>query len=340
MSSGVTPVIEVTNSCKGQAFGAPRLPGIHGSGNSSTVTAMLGNPYVAFLPEARRGAAQLRPEETWWSWEGHRVHIARARRAGSPSRLLVIHGAGGHSGALWPLAALLADRGLDVAAVDLPLYGRTVTAHPEQVRYDHWVRLLCDLVAAEHDGRPLVVLGASIGGLLGLEVAARSGGVAAVTATCLINPRELRTQAHLTRFGPLGMLGGPLARLARGPVATATVPMRWVANLGRMSRDPGLTRLCAIDPRGGGARVPLGFLASWLRFRHTAPERITTQVTLLHPAEDAWTPVELSMRTLRRLAGPSRAVMLRGCGHFPVEEPGLGDLIDETARVALQLRHG
>ena len=33
MSSGVTPVIEVTNSCKGQAFGAPRLPGIHGSGN-------------------------------------------------------------------------------------------------------------------------------------------------------------------------------------------------------------------------------------------------------------------------------------------------------------------
>lgn len=299
---------------------------------------MTGNPYVAFLPEVRRAAASVPPEESWWSWEGHRVHIARARRAEAPSRLLLIHGAGGHSGALWPLAALLADRGIEVAAVDLPLYGRTISPRPEQVRYDHWVQLLCDLVTAEHDGRPLVVLGASIGGLLGLEVAGRTGGVAAVVATCLIDPTNLRTQTHLTRFGPLGVLAGPLSLLARGRLAATMVPMRWVAGLGRMSRDPGLSRLCAVDPLGGGARVPLGFLASWLRFPHTPPSRITTPVTLLHPAEDAWTPVELSVRTVRRLAGPGRVVMLRGCGHFPVEEPGLGDLIDEATQVAVQLR--
>ncbi|MDO5067832.1 MAG: alpha/beta fold hydrolase [Propionibacteriaceae bacterium] len=226
---------------------------------------MSDNPYVAFLPEVRRAAASAPPEESWWSWEGHRVHIARARRPESPLRLLLIHGAGGHSGALWPLAALLADRGLEAAAVDLPLYGRTISPRPEQVRYDHWVQLLCDLVAAEHDGRPLVVLGASIGGLLGLEVAARTSGVAAVVATCLIDPASLRTQAHLTRFGPLGVLAGPLSLLARGRLAATMVPMRWMAALGRMSRDTKLSRLCAVDPLGGGsagpARLP-GFLAA------------------------------------------------------------------------------
>ena len=82
---------------------------------------MTANPYASFLPPGRRSAAGLEPQETWWNWRGHKVHIARAHRPELSVRVLVIHGAGGHSGALWPLAALLAERGLDVAAVDLPL---------------------------------------------------------------------------------------------------------------------------------------------------------------------------------------------------------------------------
>jgi alpha-beta hydrolase superfamily lysophospholipase len=103
--------------------------------------------------------------------------------------------------------------------------------------------------------------------------------------------------------------------------------MSRVADLARMSRDPRLSRLCAADPLGGGARVPIGFLASYLRYRHAAPERMTVPVVLAHPSLDAWTPVELSMRTLRRFAAPTRTVMLRECGHFPIEEPGLAELI-------------
>ena len=97
--------------------------------------------------------------------------------------MLLVHGAGGHSGALWPIAALVASRGIDISAVDLPLYGRTRSLDPAAVRYDTWVDLLIDLVEAERDHRPLVLLGASIGGLLAYEVAARSPHVAAVAAT-------------------------------------------------------------------------------------------------------------------------------------------------------------
>lgn len=295
---------------------------------------MTASPYAAFLPPGRRSAAELEPEETWWSWKDHSVHIARARRRDASARVLVVHGAGGHSGALWPLAAQLAERGLDIAAIDLPLYGRTTSPKPNQVRYEDWVQLLEDLVEAEHDERPLILLGASIGGMLAYEVAARSPRVATVAATCLLDPQDWRARAHMTRFGPLGILGGTLSVLARGRLATAMVPMSWVADLSKMSRSPELSRLCATDPLGGGARVPLGFLASYMRYRHTPPESMRTPVALLHPSLDAWTPVELSMRVFRHIAAAGRVVMLRECGHFPIEEPGITDLVSALLDIA------
>lgn len=295
---------------------------------------MPANPYVQFLPARYRDPASLEPVTTWWQWRGHDVHIARAPAADAPARLLMIHGAGGHSGALWPIAAILASRGLDVSAVDLPLYGRTRSPDPATVRYDHWVELLVDLAAAEHDHRPLILLGASMGGLLAYEVAGRSPHVAAVAATCLLDPGDWRARARMTRYRPLGILGRSLSTLVRGRLARTMIPMSAVANLAKMSRDPGLSALCARDPRGGGAQVPLGFLASYMRYRHTAPENIAVPITLLHPGRDAWTPVELSVRVLSRAAGPAGSVMLRECGHFPIEEPGISDLISAVLELA------
>lgn len=290
-------------------------------------TAVTSNPYIGFLPAGRRRAAELEPESEWWPWREHRVHIARARRMDAPARVLVVHGAGGHSGALWPLAAQLAECGLDIAAIDLPLYGRTTSPHPNRVRYEHWVELLTDLVEAEHDERPLILLGASIGGMLAYQVASQSSRVAAVVATCLLNPRDWRARAHMARFSVLGILGGPLAFLAHGPISSLMVPMGWMANLSRMSHNPDLSRLCASDPHGGGAKVPLGFLASFLRYHHTPPETMTTPVILAHPGRDAWTPMELSMKLFRDIASADKAIVLDGCGHFPVEEPGLSTLV-------------
>jgi alpha-beta hydrolase superfamily lysophospholipase len=294
--------------------------------------------YAAFLPPARRAQAELEPAGTWWRWRDHDVHVLRRVAAQAPVRVLLVHGAGGHGAALWPVASLLPAEQVDLAAVDLPLYGRTTSADPATVRYEDWVALLQDLVAAEDDGRPLVLLGASIGGMLAYEVAATTDRVAAVVATCLLDPGDPRARAVMTRFGPLAVLGGPLARRLPRGLAGRRVTVSRVAALSRMSRDPGLSRLCADDRRGGGARVPLGFLASYLTYRHTSPERMRTPVTLAHPAQDAWTPVEVSARWLRRVAAPADLVVLRGCGHFPVEEPGLEDLVGAVLRVAAGVR--
>lgn len=292
--------------------------------------------YASFLPAPWRERVDLEPSRTWWDWRGHEVHVLRRRNPDAPVRVVLVHGAGGHSAALWPVASLLPEDHVELSAVDMPLYGATVSPDPAAVRYEDWVALLCAFVDSEDDGRPLVLLGASIGGMLAYEVAARTGDAAAVVATSLLDPRDPRVRAVITRFGRLGVLGGPLARLLPAGLARRQISMSRVAALSRMSRDPGLSRLCAADTHGGGARVSLGFLASFLTYRHAPPEHMRVPVTLAHPAKDDWTPAEVSTRWLSRIAAPAEMVMLRECGHFPIEDPGLADLVSAVERV---IRH-
>ncbi|WP_156448558.1 alpha/beta fold hydrolase, partial [Mycobacterium sp. NAZ190054] len=144
--------------------------------------------YAAFLPDTYTSSLTP-PTTTWWLWRGRTVHIARAPVPDAPVRAMVIHGGGGYSGALWPVTAIAAGRGIEMLAPDLPLYGDTVEPDPAGVRYHDWIELLCDLVAAERaaDPRPLILFGASMGGMLAYEVAARTRDVAAVVATCLLD---------------------------------------------------------------------------------------------------------------------------------------------------------
>ncbi|MGP9649391.1 alpha/beta hydrolase [Glutamicibacter sp. AOP38-B1-38] len=295
--------------------------------------------YARFLPQARKDSL-IPPVSEWWTWRKHLVHLLRLRDANAPVRVIVVHGAGAHGGALWPVVSMLAGRRIDLAAVDLPLYGRTVTASRGTVRYEDWIALLVDLVAAEDDGRPVILLGASIGGMLTVEAAARSHLVAAVVATCLLDPTESKARSAMTRFGSLALAFVPVLRLVRGPLAQIPLRISWIANLRNMGRDPGLGRLCANDARGGGAWVPLGFLASYIQHPHSDARIKRVPVHLMHPELDEWTPVALSGSSLQTLPGPTTTRLLRSCGHFPLEEPGLQDLLNGIEEVAAGVGSG
>ncbi|BBX50673.1 alpha/beta hydrolase [Mycolicibacterium poriferae] len=294
--------------------------------------------YAEFLP-ARYVENLAPPTSTWWPWRGNRVHIARAPAPGADVRMMLIHGGGGYSGALWPVATVAAG-GVDVLAPDLPLYGDTVVAQPSRVRYQDWVALLTDLVRAERaaDPRPLILFGASMGGMLAYEVAARTGQVAAVVATCLLDLSDPAARAAATRYPFLGRPAPAVLRALDPALGRLRVPIRWLADMTQMSTDPALSRLCAADPRGGGASVPLGFVSSWMSFRHIAPEDFTAApVTLVAPTADTWTPPELSIRFLQRISAPTTLVTLENCGHYPIEEPGLDQLRTATLTVRDQV---
>ncbi len=81
-------------------------------------------------------------------------------------------------------------------------------------------------------------------------------------------------------------------------------------------------------------RVPIGFLASFFGYSHTRPEDYDgPPILLTHPADDRWTPPEVSIRFLERSRADTEIVMLDGCGHLPVEEPGLTQLADTMRSV-------
>lgn len=117
------------------------------------------------------------------------------------------------------------------------------------------------------------------------------------------------------------------------------MPVRWFTHMQHMSRDAALSAVVCADPMGGGNRVPVGLLASLFDADVPAPDAFDRcPVLLAHPADDVWTPVAISDPFFERLAVPKRRVLLEGCGHFPIESPGLAQLQAALAEFLAPLR--
>lgn len=301
----------------------------------------MGDRYSRWLPAELRTTSQHRT--TWLDLPGVRLHVEVHGDDDPAHRVVLLHGAGGHAGMLRPYAAALARRGCRVSVPDLPGYGRTVVADPGGVRYEHWVTVACDLLRREDAARRatpssipaptprrLTVVGASMGGMLAYDAATRTGVVDTLVATCLLDPGDPRARRAISRIAALGPVSPALLAPVRGPVARLRVPVRWLTRMSAISNVPGLTRAVVTDPLGGGNRMPLGFLRSYLRSAPAvAPERPTgLRIVLAHPELDRWTPVDLSRRFLDRLADGGAHVVLRGAGHLPAEQPGVDELLD------------
>ncbi|TQM06371.1 alpha-beta hydrolase superfamily lysophospholipase [Pseudonocardia kunmingensis] len=292
--------------------------------------------YLRRLPADLRSVPLPRRASTWWRHGDTDVHVERIGDPSARRRAVLLHGAGGHAAAMWPFAALAARRGIHVVVPDLPGYGRTRVPGPGAVRYPDWVALACDLLRAEreaHDG-PLLLVGASLGGMVAYDAGTRTGAADALLVTCLPDPRDPLMRRHLTRFPRLSGAARPALRVLAGPLADVAVPVRWLTNMRAIGNDPELVDLVVRDERGGGGRVPLGFLRSFLDSAPAVePEDATApRVVLAHPACDRWTPTAMSLRFFDRIAAPKELVLLEGAGHFPVEAPGVHQLVDAIDR--------
>jgi alpha-beta hydrolase superfamily lysophospholipase len=236
-----------------------------------------------------------------WKWRDSRVHVEHIGDPKASVRMLLVHGAGGNSAAMWPYAAHLSKLGAHVTVPDLPGYGKTITAHPQRVRYEDWRQLLVDLVRKENDERPLVIMGASMGGLLAFDAAAATGLASRLVVTCLLDPRDPNVRHRLTWHPALANMAGPALAMSAGPFASVRLPIRWIADMRHIANDQGLVDEVLADKSGGGGRVPLGWMRSFLESSPLVePERFTdTPVLMIHPGNDRWTPLEISPTVLR-----------------------------------------
>ncbi|MCC5950977.1 MAG: alpha/beta fold hydrolase [Acidimicrobiia bacterium] len=274
------------------------------------------------------------PAVSRWQWltDGTALHVHHHPTPRPTPRAVVVvfHGGGGHGRMLAPFAVAAQQLGCEVLALDLPGYGHTVVPDPSGVTYQQWIDASVQVVeAAAGSDAPVILVGASMGGRLALDVAHQSTApVAEAIVTCLLDPRLASHRRAAARTPALGALGPSVLGLAPRVTDRLRVPIGWLAPIRLIANSPALARTCATDPLGAASRVPLGFIRSWLQHPLAyEPETFAAcRVTLTHPGDDRWTPLELSQRWFERLATRGDLVVLEGCGHFPVEQPGIDQL--------------
>lgn len=281
--------------------------------------------YQRFFPSDLQLNATNRPDESYWSWRGLSVHLDRYDNSNAVAKMIIVHGGGGYGRMFFPVGVARREINAEVVAPDLPGYG--LTAAPGGYTHDDWVDCVVDLIASERarDQRPIFLLGGSMGGLVAYSAAAKSRDVRGVIATCLVDPRRTEVRRALARVRWVAPVSGSIVSGLASLAGRTRIPIRWLANTSAMSGQQDLSAVVASDPQGGGNRVPLGFLASYLSYQPPVePEMFDVcPVLVVHPAADTWTPPELTKDFYDRLPVPKQWVSLENAGHLPAEEPGL-----------------
>jgi len=275
-------------------------------------------------------------------WRSYQPFFPPAMRC-AKIKVIVLHGAGAYGRVMAPAAVIARRHGYETVCPDLPGYGLSRVPRRRLV-YSLWIDCVCDLIEAEiaRDGRPVVLFGVSLGGLLAYHVAARSRKVLGLAATTLADPREPEVRQGFARTKLLGSAGLWLLQRLHPVTDGLPMPMRYMSKMNRISNIPELARVCERDPLGGGNWVPARFLRTLM---HTAPDiepedfRVCP-VLLAHPGVDRMTEISLSRRFFDRLAAPKRMVVLEGASHMPTEHPGIDQLEEAVVSFMAGLADG
>ncbi|MCG5078898.1 alpha/beta hydrolase [Paraburkholderia tagetis] len=287
-----------------------------------------------FLPAEFQLTPPQEPQEEWWPWNGHRIHLDCYRNASAPLKVILFHGVGTNGRQMSTiLGAPLAHRGFETIAIDMPEYGLTQVGRGKSVRYDDWVQAGSDLIDIElaRDSRPIVLYGLSAGGMETYHVAAKNGKVSGIVGMTFLDQRiqQVRDETAYNQF--MSRVGGPLAALtARTPLAGLRMPMSIASKMSTLVNDPAALKACMADKTSAGKWVTMSFLASYTGYQPAIePEDFDVcPVLLTQPAQDRWTPLHLSQLFLQRIKRvPVAVTMLENAGHYPLEQPGLNQMV-------------
>jgi pimeloyl-ACP methyl ester carboxylesterase len=268
-------------------------------------------------------------KESWIQAEGFDLHAVEW--GDGATRVLLVHGLGGHTISWEPVGPALAERlRATVTTVDLPGFGLTRVPRGRRATLGTHGRVLRALL--ERSG-PATVAGNSMGGALGIGLAARRPDL--VRALVLVDPALPRPATQRAQWSVM-------ARLA--PMLVPVVGARFMAARGRLLGPERLVdeamgwTLCdpaRLDPelrrrlvelariRRGFPEAPAAYAESarslfwYLTGRMRADEaRVSSPTLIVHGAQDKL----VSAAAARALAArrPDFALeMIDDCGHAP-----------------------
>lgn len=289
----------------------------------------------SFLPERYRIPLSEEPSESFWDWHGDRIHIDAYRNPNASVKVILMHGVGTNGRQMMTiLGRPLAQRGYETIAADMPGYGLTEVGEGHVVTYDDWVQCGSDLIDRElaRDSRPIVLYGLSAGGMLTYNVASRNRKVKGIAGMTFLDNRDRRVRDETAKNLIVSRVGAPLmSKLASTPLAKMKMPMSQAGKMSALCNSDAAMKVFMRDKTSAANAVSIAFLDSYMsHVPEVEPADFNVcPVLLTQPADDRWTPLELSEPVIGRIGKvPVRTIMLENAGHYPIEEPGLSQMVD------------
>jgi alpha-beta hydrolase superfamily lysophospholipase len=233
--------------------------------------------------------------------------------------VVLLHGLAEHSGRYGELVDRLLARGFAVHALDHRGHGRSAGPRANIGRFAWLVADAAGRVAAAraaHPGRPVVLLGHSMGGAIALAAALAHPG--------LVEALALSAPAVGADPRP------PRVRLALARLLSAIAPSVGVLRLASeaLSRDPAVGRAYDADPLVHRGSLPARSIVELLGAMHwigVHAAELRTPVLVMHGTADRLVPLEFTEPVYRRLGAADRTLhRYPGLYHELFNEPERG----------------
>lgn len=299
--------------------------------------------YQRFFPEEMRITVNNMPDEEWWHWNDYHIHLDRMPVSSSKIKVVLLHGAGGNGRLLAPYAHMLQQLGYDTVSPDLPPFGLSYTEPSKSMEYRDWIKIVTEFVEQEfrRHGKSIVILGASIGGMLGYQAECMSNQVKGLIVTTFVDTSDQKVRDQIapnkiiSRAGKIAMDGFPWA------LDGFHIPVKKVSKMEFITNNDELTTLIMNDPLAAGTKVTLRFLRTFLNTKPLIEPELfdVCPILLAHPEIDPMTPFNLSKPFYDRLKCKKRYVMLEGAGHFPIEQPGVEQLKQAMLQFLIEIEN-
>jgi alpha-beta hydrolase superfamily lysophospholipase len=283
--------------------------------------------YNAFLPHHLQYKNTSLPIEAYWKWNSFNIHIDKMNANNSPVKVIILHGAGGNGRVVGLFGNYLNQLGYEYLAPDLIGYGLSKNPTKKNISYADWVNCVSDLVNEEYhrDKKPIVLFGLSVGGMLAYQVASINSNVKGIIVTTLADPRQKHVRDDLSKNKFLSRVGWPILKFTKPISDHFSLPIKWLCKMERITNDKVFSRVFLRDKLGGGSRIKLRFLRTYMTYQPAKePEQFDEcKVLFLQPEKDTWTTIETSKPFFDRIKSEKKLVLLQNCSHAPYQEKGL-----------------
>lgn len=290
----------------------------------------------AFLPERLHFTPEHSPVEEFWSHRGHDIHLDRWRNPTAKVRVVLHHGVGTNGRQMSMILGVpLHAAGYELVAVDMPGYGCTrVSPESRPYSYDEWVQISSDFIDHElkSDPRPIVLYGLSAGGMLTYHSAALNKKVKGIVGMTFLDQRIQQVADETALNVVMSRAGIPLAKLSNNiGLQSFKLPMAWASKMHTLVNDPKALKVFMKDKSSAASNATMRFLATYAAYKPALEyaDFDVCPILLTQPAEDKWTPLHLSKLVLDKVDKvPVTIVELERAGHYPLEDPGLQQMVD------------